>query len=164
MEEDSTRQSSYRFPGMPVLVGRVSNPSAHPVQNGGFPDGFLTKRCVEASDSEEPGKTTDPLNPMKSRDYTPSDGYPADPPVSSKRPAAICGPLCFGGPHCLRREWDENPAAGLGFERTAHRSSRASLTCGKCSKWASRVASSPCSSWAMALIQMSLVGIGVPWL
>ena len=81
MEENSTRQSSYRISGMPVLVGRVSNPSAHPGQNGGFSDGFLTKRRVESCDSEEPGKTTDPLNPMKSRDYPPSDGYPADPPL-----------------------------------------------------------------------------------
>jgi hypothetical protein len=117
MEEDATSHSSYRISGMPVHVGRVLSPSAHPGQNGSFSDGFLTKRRVEACDSEEPGKTTDPQNPMKSRDYTPSDGYPADPPVSSKRPAASCGPLCFRGPHCPRREWDENPAAGFGFER-----------------------------------------------
>ena len=83
MGVNPTSQSSYRFSVMPVLVGRVSNPSAHPGQNGGFSDGFLTKRRAEARDSEEPGKTIDPLNPMKSKDYPPSDGYPADRP--SKR-------------------------------------------------------------------------------
>jgi hypothetical protein len=102
MEENPTIRSSYRISGMPVLVGRVSNPSAHPGQNGGFSDGFLTKRRVESCDSEEPGKTTDPLNPMKSRDYPPSEGYPAHPPTPQ---------FVSNGLGCWRfKRWDENTA------------------------------------------------------
>jgi hypothetical protein len=37
----------------------------------GFPDGFLTKSLVDACHSGQPGETTDPQNPMKSRNDRP---------------------------------------------------------------------------------------------
>ena len=61
-----------------------SNPSGYPGQNGGFSDGFLTKRRVEACPSGQPEISGDPKNPMKSIDYPPSEGYPGHPPPASK--------------------------------------------------------------------------------
>jgi hypothetical protein len=80
MEENLTSKASYRNSGMLLHVGRVSNPSIHPGQNDGFSDGFLTKIRVVTCRSGQPGKSTDPKNPMKSIDYPPSEGLPAHPP------------------------------------------------------------------------------------
>jgi len=43
MDEKLTSKASHRISGTPVPVGRVSNSSAQPGQNGGFSDGFPTK-------------------------------------------------------------------------------------------------------------------------
>jgi hypothetical protein len=80
MDENLTNQTRHRISGKPVSVDRVSNPSVSPGQNGSFPDGFLTKSPVDACHSGQPGKSTDPKNPMKSIDYPPSEGLPAHPP------------------------------------------------------------------------------------
>ena len=80
MDENLTNQTRHRISGKPVSSGRVSNPSAHPEQNGGFSDGFPTKSPVDACHFGQPGKSSDPKNPMKSIDYPPSEGYPAHPP------------------------------------------------------------------------------------
>jgi hypothetical protein len=102
-----TRRANFRIPGKEAVAGRVSHscadPHSHecayePGQNGGFSDGFdggigeqsgrptpatppvLTKRCVDTCHSGQPGKSTDPKNPMKSKDDPPSKGFP---PVSA---------------------------------------------------------------------------------
>ena len=75
-----TRYASCRISGKPVHVGRVSSSSTQPGQNGGFSDGFLTKSPVDACHSGQPGKSSDPKNPMKSIDYPPCKGSPAHPP------------------------------------------------------------------------------------
>lgn len=80
MNENLTSKASHRIFGKRVPVGLVSNPSASPGQNDGFSDGFLTKRRVDACHSGQPGKSSDPKNPMKSRDYPPRKGSPAHPP------------------------------------------------------------------------------------
>jgi len=80
MDENLTSKASHRIFGRRVPVGRVSNPFANQGQNGGFSDGFLTKSPVDACHSGQPGKSTDPKNPMKSIDYPPSEGLPAHPP------------------------------------------------------------------------------------
>jgi hypothetical protein len=82
MDENLTHQASYLISGKLVPVGRVSNPSTSPGQNGSFSDGFLTKKRVEACHSGEPGNSIDPINPMKSIDYPKSEGYPAHPPYT----------------------------------------------------------------------------------
>ena len=82
MDKNLTSEASHRISGRPVPVGLVSNPSTHPGHNGGFSDGFLTKSPVVACHSGQPGKTSDPKNPMKSIDYPPSEGLPAHPPIS----------------------------------------------------------------------------------
>jgi hypothetical protein len=81
MDENLTSKASYRISGKSVPVGRVSNPSIHPGQNDGFSDGFLTKIRVLTYRSGQPGKSNDPVKPMKSIDYTPSVGFPPDPPL-----------------------------------------------------------------------------------
>jgi hypothetical protein len=83
MEEKFTSKTSYRISGKSVHVGRVSDPSIHPGQNDGFSDGFLTKIRVVTCRSGQPGKSNDPVKPMKSIDYTPSVGFPPDPPSGS---------------------------------------------------------------------------------
>jgi hypothetical protein len=80
MEENLMSEASYRISGATVRTGRVSNPSTHPGQNGGFSDGFLTKSCVDTCHSGQPGKSSNPKNPMKSKEYPPSQGFPPDPP------------------------------------------------------------------------------------
>lgn len=87
MDKNLTRQASHRISGATTRFGRSSNSSAHPGQNGGFSDGFLTKRRVDACHSGQPGKSSDPKNPMKSIDYPPSEGYPAHPP------SGLLGPI-----------------------------------------------------------------------
>jgi hypothetical protein len=91
MEENLTSQTRHRISRKPVPVGRVSNPFASPGQNGGFSDGFLTKRRVDACHSGQPGKSSDPKNPMKLKDDPPSEGFPpvqlslkSNPPSHSK--------------------------------------------------------------------------------
>ena len=81
MDEKLTSQATHRISGKPVLVGRVSNPFASPGQNGGFSDGFLTKSSVDTCHSGQPGKSSDPKNPMKSKDDPPCKGLPPVPPV-----------------------------------------------------------------------------------
>jgi hypothetical protein len=81
MEEKFTAKASHRISGKSVHVGRVSNPSIHPGQNDGFSDGFLTKIRVVTCRSGQPGKSNDPVKPMKSIDYPPCQGYPAHPPL-----------------------------------------------------------------------------------
>jgi hypothetical protein len=81
MDENLTSHASSRIFGAMTRFGRVSNPSAHPGQNGGFSDGFLTKSPVDACHFGQPGKSSDPKNPMKSIDYPPSEGLPAHPPL-----------------------------------------------------------------------------------
>jgi len=83
MDEKFTSKASYRNSGGLLLVGRVSNPSIHPGQNDGFSDGFLTKIRVITCRSGQPGKSNDPVKPKKSIDYTPSVGFPPDPPSAS---------------------------------------------------------------------------------
>ena len=80
MDDNLTSHASYRISGAAALIGRVSNSSTQPGQNGGFSDGFLTNSCVDTCHSGQPGNSTDPKNPMKSIDYPPSEGYPAHPP------------------------------------------------------------------------------------
>ena len=80
MDENLTSKASHRITGNLVPAGRVSNPFASPGQNGGFSDGFLTKRRVDTCHSGQPGKSSDPKNPMKSIDYPPCQGSPAHPP------------------------------------------------------------------------------------
>lgn len=77
MDKNLTSEASHWISGRSVPVGLVSNPSTHPGHNGGFSDGFLTKRRVDACRSGQPGKSSDPKNPMKSIDYTTSEGYPS---------------------------------------------------------------------------------------
>jgi hypothetical protein len=48
MDENLTRKASHRIPGAAALIGRVSNPSTQPGQNGDFSNGFLTKSPVDA--------------------------------------------------------------------------------------------------------------------
>jgi hypothetical protein len=83
MDESLTNQSRHRIFGKPVPVGLVSNPSTNPGQNGSFSDEFLTKKRVDSCRSGEPGKASDPMNPMKSIDHTTSEGYPPSPPSAS---------------------------------------------------------------------------------
>jgi hypothetical protein len=80
MDKNLTSEASHRISGRPVPVGLVSNPSTHPGHNGGFSDGFLTKRRVEACHSGQPGKSSDPKNPMRSIDYQPCQGDAAQGP------------------------------------------------------------------------------------
>jgi len=80
MDENLTSHASSRISGAMTRFDRVSNPSAHPGQNGGFSDGFLTKIRVVTCHSGQPGKSSDPKNPMKSIDTPPSEDYPANPP------------------------------------------------------------------------------------
>ncbi|NBO92897.1 MAG: DUF1501 domain-containing protein [Planctomycetia bacterium] len=62
----------------------IANPGIFlPGQNGGFSAGFLTKIPVVTCRSGQPGKSNDPVKPMKSIDYTPSVGFPPDPPSAS---------------------------------------------------------------------------------
>jgi hypothetical protein len=94
MDNYLINQASHRISGKPALVGRVSNSSAHPGQNGVFSDGFdhgsvvgggltpalppvLTKSPVDTCHSGQPGKSSDPENPMKLKDTPPSEGNPA---------------------------------------------------------------------------------------
>lgn len=76
-----TSKAYHRISGTPVSVGRVSNPFVNPRQNDSFSDEFLTKKRVDSCRCAEPGKTSDLMNPMKSIDYTTSEGYPAHPPM-----------------------------------------------------------------------------------
>jgi hypothetical protein len=102
-----TRRANFRIPGKEAVAGRVSHscadPHSHecayePGQNGVFSDGFdgmyrsksgrpspaappvLTKSPVDAYHSGQPGKSTDPKNPMKSKDDPQSKGFPPVPP------------------------------------------------------------------------------------
>lgn len=92
MNENLTSQTRHRISGKPVPVGRVSNPSAQPGQNGGFSDGFLTKRRVDACHSGQPGKSSDPKNPMKSKEIPPCKCFPAPPPSGPF--GTDCASLC----------------------------------------------------------------------
>jgi hypothetical protein len=56
--------------------GWVSRPSYMLGQNDGFSDGFLTKIRVVTCRSGQPGKSNDPVKPMKSIDQKPSAGFP----------------------------------------------------------------------------------------
>ena len=80
MDKYLTSKAMCRISGAPIPAGRVSYPSTNPGQNGSFSDEFLTKKRVDSCRSREPGKTSDPMNPMKSIDYNTSEGYPAHPP------------------------------------------------------------------------------------
>lgn len=84
MDENFTSKARYRISEKQAPVGRVSNPFAHPGQNGSFPDEFLTKKRVDSCLSAEPGETSDPMNPMKSIEYTTHEGCPAHPPYFTK--------------------------------------------------------------------------------
>ena len=77
MDKYLTSKARYRISGKQVPVGRVSNPSTNPGQNGSFSDEFLTKKRVDSCRAAEPGETSDPMNPMKSIDYNTSEGYQA---------------------------------------------------------------------------------------
>ena len=96
MDENLPRKASHRIPRKPEPVGRVSNPSSTPGQNGVFSDGFLTMTPVDPCHSGQPGETTDPKNPMKSTIDQPSKGSPPSPPSGSfgTNPASLC--VCTG--------------------------------------------------------------------
>jgi hypothetical protein len=102
MDKNFINQASHRISGKPVSSGRVSNPSAHPEQNGGFSDGFPTNSPVVALHSGQPGKSSDLKNPMKSIDYPPSEGSPAHPPCGR----AIAGRPGFKPP-IRNRKWSD---------------------------------------------------------
>ena len=80
MDKYFDQQSPLPDYGKQVRVGRASNPFVNPGQNVSFSDEFLTKKRVDSCRSAEPGKTSEPMNPMKSIDYNTSEGYPAHPP------------------------------------------------------------------------------------
>ena len=80
MNENVTNRNSFRISGAVTRFGLVSNSSAHPGQDGGFSDGFLTKIRVVTCRSGQPGESNDPVKLMKSIDYAPSVGFPPDPP------------------------------------------------------------------------------------
>ena len=126
MDENLTRKASYRIPGAAALIGRVSNPSAQPGQNGGFSDGFLTNSCVDTCHSGQPGKSSDPKNPMKSKDYPSSEGFPPVPPSGpfGTDCASLCvfmglfGSVVFLGVACwpiLHGQFAWNPCGNLPF-------------------------------------------------
>lgn len=81
MDEKVTSNVKHRIPGRAAVPGQGSNPFANPGQNVGFSDGFLTKSPVDACHSGQPGETTDPQNPMKSKDDPQSKGLPPVPPL-----------------------------------------------------------------------------------
>ena len=83
MDHNLTSKAYHRISGKKVSVGRVSNPFVNPGQNDSFSDKFLTKKHVDFCRSREPGKTSEPMNPMKSIDSNTSEGYPAHPPSTS---------------------------------------------------------------------------------
>lgn len=80
MDKYLTNKAYHRISRKQATVGRVSNPSTNPGQNDSFSDEFLTKKPVDSCRSREPGKTSDPMNPMKSIDYNTFEGCPAHPP------------------------------------------------------------------------------------
>jgi hypothetical protein len=84
MDEKLTSKASHRISGKLASGGRCSNSSAHPGQNDGISDGFLPMTPVDTCHSGQPGKTTDPQNPMKSKNDPPSEGFPPDPPYRSE--------------------------------------------------------------------------------
>jgi hypothetical protein len=103
MDNNLISQASHRISGEKGSSERVSNPSTHPGQNGGFSDGFdhgsvvgggltpalppvLTKSPVDACHSGQPGKSSDPENPMKLKDTPTSEGSPAHPPFADSQP------------------------------------------------------------------------------
>ncbi len=75
-----TSNAKHRIPGRVAVPGQGSNPFANPGQNVGFSDGFLTKSPVDVCHSGQPGETTDPQTPMKSKDDPQSKGLPPVPP------------------------------------------------------------------------------------
>lgn len=81
MDENLNSQTSSRFSGISAPVERVSTSFPVPGQNAGFSDGFPTKSLVVARHSGQPGKSTDPKNPMKSNDDPPRKGFPPPPPT-----------------------------------------------------------------------------------
>jgi hypothetical protein len=95
MDENLNSKASHRISGKSVYVDLVSNLSIHPGQNDSFSDGFLTKIHVVTCRSGQPGKSNDPVKPMKSIDYTPSVGFPPDPPFVRKASYPKCN--CFAG-------------------------------------------------------------------
>jgi hypothetical protein len=61
MEENLTSEASYRISGATAWTGRVSNPSTHPGQNGGFPTDFRQSRV------SIPAILGNPENPVTQR-------------------------------------------------------------------------------------------------
>jgi len=89
MDENLTSHASSRISGAMTRFGRVSNPSAHPGQNGGFSDGFLTKILVVNCRYLKPGESTEPTYTMKSINDRPNVGFPPDPPYSIRAAAVF---------------------------------------------------------------------------
>jgi hypothetical protein len=116
MDENLTSKASHRITGNLVPAGRVSNPFASPGQNGGFSDGFLTKRRVDACHSGQPGKSSDPKNPMKSIDYPPCKGSPAHPPPPQSCEQDWGGGVYGRTENPLSRSPDDSGHSETGFD------------------------------------------------
>jgi len=90
-ERDLAMPACHRMLGTAVRVGQVFKPSSPPGLNDGFSNGFLTKSPVDACHYGQPGKITDPSNPMKSNDSPPCKSFPAHPPsFCFQKPVAAC--------------------------------------------------------------------------
>jgi hypothetical protein len=61
MDENLNNKACPRIFGKQAPVGRVSNPSTNPGQNGSFSDEFMTKKRVDSCGSAEPGETSENL-------------------------------------------------------------------------------------------------------
>jgi hypothetical protein len=91
MDANLTSKDNHRISGTAVSVGRLSNPSAQPGHNGGFSDGFPTKSPVVTCHSGQPGKSSNPKNPMKSQAAPPCKGFPPVPPAQSIEKQGVKG-------------------------------------------------------------------------